>query len=96
MRCAILGFTAGAACLQTVAELPGDAALVGLACAGLLFACLRYPTCGAAAGALLGFCWAALLASLALAPQLAIDDEGRDVTLTGTIDNLPYHFDQGP
>ncbi|NVD73484.1 hypothetical protein HUX88_23515 [Duganella sp. BJB1802] len=27
--------------------------------------------------------------------QLALGDEGRDFTLVGTIDNLPYSFDQG-
>ena len=95
MRCAILGFAAGAACLQSAPALPDSAALLGLAGAGVLFACLRHVACSAAAGMLLGFCWAALLASMALAPQLSSADEGRDVTLTGTIDNLPYHFDQG-
>ena len=95
MRCAILGFAAGAAGLQSTAALPDQAVLFGLACAGVLFACLRRMGCAMAAGALLGFCWAALLATLALAPALAHDDEGRDITLTGTIDNLPYHFDQG-
>ena len=43
----------------------------------------------------LGFCWAALLAHLALAPALAPADEGRDLTLVGTVDSLPYAFAQG-
>ncbi|MDB5934812.1 MAG: internalization-related competence protein ComEC/Rec2 [Massilia sp.] len=55
----------------------------------------RGPLRAAAAGALLGFCWGALLAHVALAPQLAREDEGRDVTLAGTIDSLPYRFEQG-
>jgi competence protein ComEC len=96
MRCAILGFVGGAAYLQTFGELPGQAVL--LSCAALaivLLAALRGPLRASVAGALLGFCWAALIAHIALTPQLAKDDEGRDVTLIGTIDSLPYRFDQG-
>jgi len=48
-----------------------------------------------AAGVALGFCWAAYLAQCALAPQLAEADEGRDVTLVGVVDNLPYSFKEG-
>ena len=96
MRCAILGFTGGAAYLQTLGALPGRALLA--CCAALaivLLLALRGPVRAAAAGALLGFGWAALVATAALAPQLAKDDEGRDVTLIGTIDSLPYRFEQG-
>ncbi|WP_229207632.1 MULTISPECIES: DNA internalization-related competence protein ComEC/Rec2 [unclassified Duganella] len=46
-------------------------------------------------GAALGFLWAAWLAHRALAPQLAAVDEGRDIQIVGTIDNLPYRFAQG-
>ena len=95
MRGAILGFAGGACWLQSSATLPDTPTMAGLACAALLLACLRYVACAAVAGAMLGFCWAALLASHALAPALSAADEGRDITLTGTIDNLPYHFDQG-
>jgi competence protein ComEC len=96
MRCAILGFVGGAAYLQTLGALPGQAALLFCAAlAILLLLALRGSLRAAAAGALLGFCWAALVAAIALAPQLAKDDEGRDVTLIGTIDSLPYRFDQG-
>ncbi|MES2757686.1 MAG: DNA internalization-related competence protein ComEC/Rec2 [Pseudomonadota bacterium] len=96
MRCAILGFVGGAAYLQTVATLPDTAAMAFCAALALLLLCaLSGPLRAAAAGALLGFCWAALLAHVALAPQLAADDEGRDVTLVGTIDSLPYRFEQG-
>lgn len=96
MRCAILGFAGGAAWLQTRAALP-DGAVLGLcaAAAVIALALLRGPVRAGAAGALLGFCWAALLAQLALAPHLAAGDEGRDITLVGTIDSLPYNFDQG-
>ena len=47
------------------------------------------------AGGVIGFFWAAWMAQRVLAPQLAVADEGRDFTLIGTIDNLPYSFDQG-
>jgi competence protein ComEC len=96
MRCAILGFAGGAAYLQTFAALPGQAAMgCYAALAVLLLLALRGAARGAAAGALLGFSWAALIATVALTPQLATDDEGRDVTLVGTIDSLPYRFEQG-
>lgn len=96
MRCAILGFVGGAAYLQTLGALPGHAPLLAsTALAIVLLFALHGPVRAAAAGALLGFCWAALLAQIALAPQLAKDDEGRDVTLIGTIDSLPYRFEQG-
>jgi competence protein ComEC len=96
MRCAILGFVGGAALLQTRAALPAQAALVAcVAIALLVVVALRGPLRAAVAGALLGFCWAALIAHLALAPQLSKADEGRDITLVGTIDSLPYRFEQG-
>jgi competence protein ComEC len=96
MRCAIIGFVCGAAWLQTRAALPGHEAMAAcLALAIILLAALRGALRAAAAGALLGFCWAALLAQLALAAQLSKADEGRDITLVGTVDSLPYRFDGG-
>jgi competence protein ComEC len=96
MRCAILGFVGGAAYLQTLGALPSDAVLWSCAAlAVVLLILLRGAARAAAAGCLLGFCWAALIAHTALAPQLAKEDEGRDVTLVGTIDSLPYRFEQG-
>ncbi len=92
MRCAIIGFAAGAAILQTFSALPSATTLAGLTLVGFLLCFVRGAPL---AGLLFGFCWAALLAHLALAPHLAKDDEGRDITLTGTIDSLPYQFDQG-
>ena len=95
MRCAILGFVGGVAILQTQAALPPRpfCALVAvLALAGLIAWRARglwRPVAGTACAIALGFCWAALLASQALAPELARADEGRDVVLTGTVDNLP-------
>ena len=102
MRIVILGFVVGAAALQTQALLPLHAPLglvIAVVCLGLM---ARGPPpllikilLASAAGGLLGFSWAAMLAALALAPQLPKDQEGRDLVLTGTIDSLPYRFDQG-
>lgn len=111
MRLAIVGFVGGVGWLQTQGALPGRWVVLAcalLACAllaGALLAgyLLRFATLGwlrhwlvaAAGGALLGVAWAALLAHAALAPQLASDDEGRELTVVGTIDSLPYRFEQG-
>jgi competence protein ComEC len=46
-------------------------------------------------GAIVGFYWAAWLAHGVLSSQLASADEGRDFTVIGTVDNLPYRFAQG-
>jgi competence protein ComEC len=56
---------------------------------------LAGPMSAMLVGGAAGFLWAAWLAHCALAPQLAAADEGRDITLVGTIDNLPYRFDRG-
>ncbi len=96
MRCAILGFVAGAAWLENAATLPDQVTLLaGLAV--LLFGArfLRAVPRALLCGALLGYAWAALLAHLALVPALDKADEGRDITLVGTIDSLPYRFEQG-
>ncbi len=102
MRTVILGFTAGAALLQTQAALPAYpmvgivAALTALA----LISAFRAPVLASwivatLAGAGLGFSWAALVAQMALSAQLASAHEGRDLTLTGTVASLPYRFEQG-
>src|SRR5476649_144896 len=82
----ILGFAAGAFWLQTQAALPAHAgttlAVACLVCLVFSFflrhqhALLRLLS-GCAGGILLGFFWAAWLAQLALASQLALADEGR-------------------
>jgi competence protein ComEC len=95
MRLAILGFAAGAAVLQTRAALPDATTMAALSMAAVLAGCLRRWWGSAVAGALAGFCWAALLATLAISHELARTDEGRDITLVGTIDSLPYRFEQG-
>ncbi|MRX09892.1 DNA internalization-related competence protein ComEC/Rec2 [Pseudoduganella sp. FT25W] len=103
MRMGFLGFAIGAACLQMKAELPSFLAATsacGLWVALLLaWRCIGPPVVrGVSAlllGCLLGFLWAAWLAHGALAPQLALEDEGRDFHIVGTVDNLPYKFSQG-
>jgi competence protein ComEC len=98
MRCAILCFTAGILALQTSASLPSPAVMC--ACAAGAIACIalarRYHiTAASAAGLLLGYVWAALLAHQALGPHLAAADEGRDITVIGIVDSLTYRFEQG-
>jgi len=105
MRAGLIGFAAGAACLQQQPSLPSPAlmlAALSLLAAGLAWRRIarRVPPVVRGVGDLLlgcvaGFLWAAWLAHRALAPQLAIADEGRDFTIIGTIDNLPYRFAQG-
>ncbi len=102
MRAAILGFVLGVALLQMQASLPtlpllGFALLLALA-AGIRCRALKaVPRLAAlfACGALAGFCWAGLYASLYLSQQLPREWEGRDITLVGTVDNLPYSFGRG-
>ncbi|MGB9107352.1 MAG: ComEC/Rec2 family competence protein, partial [Telluria sp.] len=102
MRCAILGFTAGILALQSSPSLPSPAVMS--ACAVCAIACIVLArrckpvakACAAAcAGILLGSAWAALLAHQALSHQLAVADEGRDLTVVGIVDSLPYRFEQG-
>jgi competence protein ComEC len=103
MRSAIVGFAIGAAVLQMCATLSplyllillmGVALFCALFARRLRRAAIRIPML-AACGMLIGFAWAGLFASHYLAQQLPKDWEGRDVTLIGTIDSLPYTFEQG-
>ncbi|SFU62623.1 DNA internalization-related competence protein ComEC/Rec2 [Pseudoduganella namucuonensis] len=104
-RCTIAGFVAGAAWLNTQASLPPHiypalAAVAG-ACMGVVWL-MRLSKARPAAkaavalvcGALLGYLWAALVARAALEPELAAADEGRNITLIGTVDNLPNRSPQ--
>ena len=106
MRSAILGFTTGVLVLQSSAELPSTGVLIasGTGVIALIALAKRLGSfskdagkaCSAAiAGALLGYAWAALVACHALAPRLSADDEGRDLTIVGIVDSLPYRFEQG-
>jgi len=99
MRSVILGFVIGVALLQMAAALPSIVALLACATAGLALLLIRrcavHWYARSTAGGLLGYAWAALLAASALSPQLASEDEGRDIVIVGTIANLPYRFQQG-
>lgn len=109
MRSAILGFTAGVLALQSCATLPSAAILFACVAGALALVALialaqaaahgapRAGTIALAAGAgiLLGYTWAAMLAHQALAPALPAADEGRDLTVIGVVDSLPYRFEQG-
>lgn len=107
MRTLILGFAAGAAWLQTQASLPPHAGVLLWVIAGAGWAAslaLRHHgglrsgwrcVVALAAGAGLGFYWAAWLAQAVMAPQLALADEGQDITVVGTVASLPYRFEQG-
>jgi competence protein ComEC len=68
--------------------------LAGARLPGVAPAALRTAALGLSGG-IAGFFWAAWLAHLALTPHLALQDEGRDFTVIGTVDNLPYRFAQG-
>ncbi|UGQ48430.1 DNA internalization-related competence protein ComEC/Rec2 [Massilia endophytica] len=99
MRCTVLGFIGGAWLLHTQAELPPYAFPMLLAALPLLWAAqyasgMRHLVRGAA-GALLGFGWAAIVAQAALAPSVPLEDEGRDLLIVGTVDSLPNRFSQG-
>jgi competence protein ComEC len=107
MRSAILGFVGGACWLQNSATLPSTRLQAACALTALLVLILARGRmhvhvraagrAGAAAlaGTLLGFAWAALLATAALAPQLVPADEGRDLAVIGVVDSLPYVFEGG-
>ncbi|MES2933815.1 MAG: DNA internalization-related competence protein ComEC/Rec2 [Pseudomonadota bacterium] len=108
MRSAILGFVLGVALLQMQAALPDQMALALALIALLLLIlflmrCARWPEpfqraqflVFAIGGVLSGVLWASLFAQAYLADELAKADEGRDVTVVGTIDSLPSRFAQG-
>lgn len=96
MRSAILAFAAGASWLQLQPELPSATTL--MACGGALAGAVflrRGVLRQLLIGLVLGICWATFCAHLALADALPHKDEGRDLTLTGTIASLPHRFDGG-
>ena len=96
MRSAILAFAAGAACIQVQSALPAPTILLACAGAAVLASLLlrRLPRM-LVAGFLLGLCWGALCAHIAIADVLPHKDEGRDITVTGIIASLPHRFDGG-
>ena len=102
MRSLIIGFTLGVCLLQTQGALPGYAQVL-LMTAALLFLilllwrthrlALRLPLL-AGCGVLAGFVWAALFAQVYLNEALPKELEGQDLVVVGTVDSLPYRFDQ--
>ncbi len=100
MRSAILAFTAGAAWVQMQPALPAPAALATCAVAAVFLGLLlrrsgRTLAASLLSGLLLGICWAALLAHLALSYALPRADEGRDIAVTGVVASLPHRFAGG-
>jgi competence protein ComEC len=95
MRCAILAFLAGTCWLQTRAELPPPAYLACALAVALVLFILRKHVATLLAAAILGAAWSAWLAHIALADALPREQEGRDVTIVGTVDSLPHEFDGG-
>jgi len=95
MRCAILAFVLGACWLQTRAELPAVATLAWAVAAALLLGALRRLPATLLAAALCGAAWAAMAAHLALADALPRSQEGKDVSIVGTVDSLPQAMDGG-
>lgn len=103
MRGTIIGFVAGAALLQNQAALPDVQVLLLLLFFAFLLSLLarkrRRPviraTAMASCGAAIGFAWAGLIAQHYLAQELPKEWEGTDVTVVGTVDSLPYYFEQG-
>jgi len=103
MRSTVVGFVAGAALLQNQAELPAAEILLLLVFMGMLAGLYtrRLKTAPwriaalAISGSVVGFAWAGLMAQYHLSTELPKDWEGRDITLIGTIDSLPYYFEQG-
>ena len=103
MRSLIIGFALGVCLLQTRSVLPGTPSTL-LLVAVLLFMvllmrrtrrpALRLPLL-AGCGALAGFVWAALFAHVYLNEALPKELEGQDLVVVGTVDSLPYRFDQG-
>jgi competence protein ComEC len=103
MRSAILGFVAGVGCLQLQAALPSLLILCVLVTGAVVLVIAQHHLFGeririvflAVGGAGLGFVWAALFAWIYLSQELPAEWEGRDVTVIGIVDSLPYHFPQG-
>jgi competence protein ComEC len=104
MRRAIVAFALGVWALERQRELPPGAALAiaaGIAAIALWAATHgRAPAVArraaiAASCAVLGFCWAGAMAQLRMADRLDAALEGRDVTVTGVIAELPQPVERG-
>lgn len=107
MRSAIIAFVLGVTCLQQQAALLGCGILIAsfLFLVVVLFGVGKYwsflwllrlrQLLIVSIFFLLGFIWASLFAHWYLDEELAHELEGQDITVVGTIDNLPSIFPQG-
>ncbi|OHC65785.1 MAG: DNA internalization-related competence protein ComEC/Rec2 [Rhodocyclales bacterium GWA2_65_19] len=109
MRLFVLAFACGVWLLQQQAELPAAPWLVGLTSGALLGLALQSGLQESAlvvrrsvavatlvaAGAALGFVWAASLAHLRLAHELPAAMEGTDIELAGVVAGLPQALERG-
>lgn len=103
MRAPIAGFVIGVAWLQFQPSLPDHLILLLLFFLALLVGALsRWSPLSKfssvlrlVCGALLGVLWASLFALHYLKQELPKEWEGRDLTLVGMIDSLPYRFERG-
>ncbi len=103
MRALVAGFVIGVVWLQQQAALPDFLILSVLFAISLTGVILVRRSSQAYAsglarticGALFGIIWTSLIASHYLSESLSKEWEGRDVTVIGTINSLPHHFERG-
>lgn len=103
MRSAIIGLVFGAWLLQQQAKLPSLPLFVLLSVVLVTLVTLvwrkRWTRARlfflTAAGCCFGFLWATLFAHFYLSTELPKEWEGRNVTVIGTVDSLPSHFERG-
>jgi competence protein ComEC len=104
MRSMIFGFVAGIAYLQHQATLPQQSIvwllfILAALCIGATVRLIRHSLFTIpmrfAGGALFGIVWATVFAQHYLTHELPKEWEGRDIAIVGTIDSLPYRFEQG-
>jgi competence protein ComEC len=98
----ILGFAVGVGFLQQQAALPGWGVLAALAAvsAGLTLAAWsgqgrRRQSLACLAALLAGFAWAAGFGQWRLADRLPLENEGRDIRVTGVVAGLPQAYENG-
>ncbi|WP_334186505.1 DNA internalization-related competence protein ComEC/Rec2 [Noviherbaspirillum sp.] len=103
MRSGVVGFVIGVWLLQIQAALPPWSVIGLLICLGIAVAIAGFLSTRTflklslfvACGVLAGFAWAASIAQHYLVQELPSEWEGRDVTVIGTIDSLPFYFERG-
>ena len=100
MRLSIIAFAFGVLLLQQQAVLPELRTIGLLVAAALLLAAVRCqrpaaPTAVLLAASLLGYAWAAGVATLRLADALPAAVEGRDLHVVGVVSKLPQRLENG-